>query len=75
MYIRNVNKICILNFDVFLLILVKFVVGYFRKRQYIREIWGKDVRKRGFKIVFFLGFSKFEDVIVGIENGFYEDFI
>lgn len=58
-----------------LLILVKSAVGHFRKRQYIRETWGKDARKRGFKIAFLLGFSKFEDAIVGIENGLHEDLI
>ncbi|XP_019921453.3 beta-1,3-galactosyltransferase 5 isoform X3 [Magallana gigas] len=74
-YIRNANKTCIPNSDVILLILVKSAVGHFRKRQYIRETWGKDARKRGFKIAFLLGFSKFEDAIVGIENGLHEDLI
>lgn len=74
-YIRNANKTCIPNSEVFLLILVKSAVGNFKKRQYIRETWGKDARKRGFKLAFLLGFCKFDDAIVGIENGLHEDLI
>lgn len=74
-YIRNAINTCIPNSEVFLLILVKSAVGNYRKRQYIRETWGKDARERGFKIAFLLGFCKFDDAIVGIENRLHGDLI
>ncbi|XP_056016189.1 beta-1,3-galactosyltransferase brn-like [Ostrea edulis] len=58
-----------------LLVLVKSKAGNFRKRRYIRDTWGKDARKRGYKVAFLLGYSKLDKVFVDYENEFYGDVI
>ncbi|XP_061187613.1 beta-1,3-galactosyltransferase 5-like [Saccostrea echinata] len=74
-YIYNANKTCKRFSTTILLILVKSAAGNFRKRRFIRETWGKDAKKRGFRVSFLLGYSDSDKVFVDYEHEFHKDII
>ncbi|XP_062587495.1 beta-1,3-galactosyltransferase 5-like [Saccostrea cucullata] len=74
-YIYNPNKTCKKYSRTTLLVLVKSAAGNFRKRRFIRETWGKDAKKRGFRVSFLLGYSESDRVFVDYEHEFHKDII
>ena len=74
-YILNANKTCLARSEVILLIIVKSAVGNFKKRRIVRETWGKDAAKRGYRLVFLLGYSANYDIFINYENTIFDDLI
>ena len=47
---------------------LKSAVGKFKKRRIVRETWGNDAAKRGYRQVFLLGYNKNDDIFVNFEK-------
>lgn len=71
-YILNLKKMCLI-LEMYLLILVKFVVNYIKNCEVIWKIWGR-IFDFGIKFIFLVGFFIINSVIV-VENVDYIDIV
>ena len=47
---------------------LKSANGKFKKRRIVRDTWGNDAAKRGYRQVFLLGYNKNDDIFVNFEK-------